>query len=134
MIFDPRLVSFDQLAAQARDRRCAQPILARSDRQFDIAGKLGRVQVERSDAPLRDVKDDKHYLSGSPMRFVPMTPMQRTRVNARVSAGREQLSPRQLDLLALIEKHPKAGWKEPKGLDLGRDWNAARAVAKKLQP
>ncbi len=133
MIFDPTITSYEALLARARDRDCARPIFARDDRQEQVAKKTPGLRVVRSDAPIRDVEDDKYYLGRTPMRFLPMTRLQRTRINADVTAARLRLSPRQLAGLALVEKHPKAGWPLPAGRDLRADLAAFEAVAAKLR-
>ncbi len=42
--------------------------------------------------------DDKKQLQGTRYRFVPLTPLQKTRINAAVRDGERWLSPRQLEL------------------------------------
>jgi hypothetical protein len=44
--------------------------------------------------------DDKHALQGSRLRFVPMTPLQKTRLNAAPAQAERWLSPRQLSRLS----------------------------------
>jgi hypothetical protein len=60
-------------------------------------------------APDRDAKrSDRHYhLRRSPLRFVPLTPMQRTKVNAALGLGQDTerwLSPRQREQAARIRR------------------------------
>ncbi|MBL8955004.1 MAG: hypothetical protein JNK82_29785 [Myxococcaceae bacterium] len=43
--------------------------------------------------------DDKKQLQGTRFRFVPLTPLQKTRINAGVRDGEKWLSPRQLERL-----------------------------------
>ena len=63
-------------------------------------------------------KDPKYYLSKSPYRYVPMTELQKARVNAAIGDGRspnEFLSPMQLPYFKKIEK------KEVEGKDLVKE-------------
>lgn len=70
--------------------------------------------------------DDKYHLRHSPLRFVPMTPLQRTRVNAALARAGDVdawLSPRQRALRDAIARRPDGGL--PEQLDVGRDGLAA---------
>ncbi|MCB1014959.1 MAG: hypothetical protein H6807_16650 [Planctomycetes bacterium] len=133
MIFDPAITSYRSLVERARDHDCAQPVFVRDDRQFEIARAIKGIRTERNDAPVRGATDDKYYLSRSTLHLVPMTRLQRTRVNAKVSDGERWLSPRQLELLALMKKYPRSPWPEPRGLDLRADWEAAMKIAAPLR-
>jgi len=65
------------------------------------------------------------------LRFVPMTELQATRINARIGHGdfEEILSPSQLDLLRRIRANPKAGWQPAIGKPLLEAWSAAQRTA-----
>jgi hypothetical protein len=58
---------------------------------------------------------DKYYLSSTPYRFVPMTPLQAILVNRALYQGENPapyLSPRQLAILKAVENRPIGGWKD----------------------
>ncbi|MCZ6816368.1 MAG: VPGUxxT family thioredoxin-like (seleno)protein, type 2 [Planctomycetota bacterium] len=135
--FDPRVVDYRTLVRRARSVQCASRVFTRSDDQQKTAAEMvGRLAV-RSDDAIRPDKEPKYYLSKSPMRFVPMTGLQACRVNAAVGAkgdARSFLSPRQVQLLALIQEYPKAGWSDATGRkDLVAAWTRAAAIAQKLR-
>lgn len=72
--YDPRAIDERALLAAARARGCADEALA-------------------SDAPAEAAAptDQKHYLRGSPLARLALTPLQSTRVNAALAAGEDPL-------------------------------------------
>lgn len=113
--YDPQLISRAQLEAKAKQMSCAQPFSASS--------------------PFRATpRDDKYQIRRGPLRLLPMSPTQATRVNARVGRGvGSLLSPRQRSLLALIEAHPQADWPVVLGRPLAEAWAKSAAVAARLR-
>lgn len=109
--FDPEQITRAQLEAKAKQMSCAQPF---------TAGAAFRATP----------RDDKYQIRRGPLRFLPMSPTQATRINARVgrNAG-ELLSPRQRELLALIQANPKAKWPLVLGQPLREAWARTRVVA-----
>lgn len=92
--FDPAVISVQELQSRARQLRCTA-----------IEGTV------------RDAEpaDRKFALNQSELRYLPLTPMQATRVNADIHAGADptaRLSPRQIQLLetirAVLETDPDA--------------------------
>ena len=82
--YDPAVLGAQELASHARGFQCAP-----------------------TTGTLRDAKpsDRKYALNQSPLRYLPLTPMQATKVNADLRAGRDPtgpLSPRQIEMLATI--------------------------------
>lgn len=69
------------------------------------AAKLDALAFEHGYAPVQGTlspsrSDDKKQLQGTRWRYVPMTPLQKARVNAAPREGQRWLSPRQLERLA----------------------------------
>jgi len=57
--------------------------------------------------------DDKYHLRHSPLRFVALTPAQKTRVNAALAQGTDVtplLAPSQARQLAAVQAHPERSW------------------------
>jgi len=129
--FDPEVISYRSLLDRAASHECANRVFTRSDAQQAIASKKLGKRAVRSDEPIRPDKQPKYHLSGTPLRFVPMTELQATRINARIGHGdfEEILSPSQLDLLRRIRANPKAGWQPAIGKPLLEAWSAAQRTA-----
>lgn len=131
--FDPSALPFETLVRSARQRKCASRVYARTDAQQSVAAAIAGQAVVRSDEAIRADGEPKYYLGRSPMRFVPMTSLQAGRVNAALGTGgepRSWLSPRQHELLAIIEQRPQAEWKSAiNAPDLAGAWRNAMAVA-----
>lgn len=131
VVFDPSVVSFADLVARARDAECVAPVFARTEAQKAAAIEIvGAERVKRSDGEVR-TDDDKFRLSKTPLRFVPMTPLQAARVNAALAARedpRDLLAPSQRRLRKRVEAAPEAGWPEAIGVPFAEAWRAASAV------
>ena len=93
--FDPRAVSYEMLLAHAIDRDCAVRVFTRSDEHQALASAAVAERAVRTEDPIRVVEDQKYYLSRTPLRYVPMTATQATRINADVKDAERWLSPRQ---------------------------------------
>ena len=71
-------------------------------------------------------KEPKYYLSKSIYRFIPMTQLQATKVNAKIGSHQTPdmyLSPKQLELLKEIKNSPKKKWKSAINVDLEKAWD-----------
>ena len=133
VLFDPRVVPYAELVTYARKFDCATHVFTRDDTQHALAkGLVGNAAV-RTDELVRRADDTKYYLRQSPLRHVPLTPLQAARANAVVSQGapRALLSPSQLAFFAAIEARPDAGWPVAIDVDFATAWRAAAAVASK---
>ncbi len=129
--FDPAVVSYEKLIQSGKKASCADGIYYHTPTQKAVAEKtLG----SRAVAPKSNFRSDgepKYYLSKTLHRFVPMTPLQATRANAL--AGKRQnpeevLSPRQIELVRYIQKHPKTNWKSRIGEDITAAWVATEKL------
>ena len=135
--FDPEKISFETLVRRAGELQCASRIFTRSDEQQKIAATIVNAKAVRTDDEIVADKQPKYHLSRTPMRFLPMTPMQTCRVNAALGAQRDArmfLSPRQIDLLTTVEKNPNAGWESAVGTtNLHLAWDTAQSVAERAK-
>lgn len=131
--FDPRRISFETLVKKAMEMKCADDVFTRTDAQQTVAAKLARDNAVRTDEEMKPEKEQKHHLFATPYRFLPMTLIQATRVNAALANNQDpapHLSPRQLELLAKIKAKPNARWQAAPGTgNMARAWNAAQRVA-----
>jgi hypothetical protein len=106
--YDPTRLSADKLVTTARKQGVAARVYATTTAQKKAARKAG-VPVEplRGRKASRSPKDDKYQLRHSRLRKVPMTALQRTKVNAALSAGQSPLvflSPRQREIYRRLLK------------------------------
>ena len=77
--FDPQRIAYEDLVKRADEAKCTVRVFTRDDAQQETAQRLVAERAVRSDASVR-TDDDKYYLSRTPLRFVPMTPLQAARV------------------------------------------------------
>lgn len=129
--FDTTVISFESLLAMARKFECATLIFTRTDQQHHIVAAAG-IASKRSNDTVRPDKEPKYYLSRTPWRAVPMTPLQACRVNAALGAGRspeEFLSPRQVELGRRVAKRSLSNSPNLIGAaDLEQAWRTAMAT------
>jgi len=133
--YDPKRISYAKLLAQAQSLRCATRVFTHSAEQLELARKaVGERALAHPGALRATPKDDSYRLKRSPLRFVPTTPAQATKLNAAVAGGQDPrpfLAPRQLRLLEAIEARPKAGWAVAIGVsDLAAALEAAETLAR----
>ncbi len=130
--FDPARVDYKTLVGKARQMQCASKVFTRNDAQQKVAAGAG-VSAQRSDENVRPDREPKYYLSRTPMRAVPMMPLQAARVNARIGHSQDAkalLSPRQLEIL----KKAEGTGGEPAnliGAEFVRAWDAAQSSSKR---
>lgn len=110
--YDPTRLEYAKLASEAARLDAAQTAFVRNDRERAAAEAHfgGRVEALELDRVLEH-RDTKYQLQQSSLRFVPLTPLQATRLNADRTRTREVLSPDQLELWECIRAHPDADWK-----------------------
>jgi hypothetical protein len=134
--FNPRALPYDKLLDQAMQAGCATRAFTRDDRQQAAAARRLGGSAVRSKEAIRPDREPKYYLSKTPLRHLPMTPVQAARVNAALGRNGQAegfLSPRQLELLGKISRHPKGRWPDAIGVtDLPAAWRAAQDVARRL--
>jgi len=132
--FDPEQISYKELITEAKKSGCAERVFTRSKKQHAIAKKLIKDKAVRNDEKMRPDKEPKYYLFKSKLRFVPMTPLQAARINAQLNRPDHMtlLSPTQTELLKIIDKNPKAGWKSAVGIDPAAAWIDAARIMNKI--
>ena len=107
--FDPAVVEYEKLVDAAQSFKCASKVFAHSRTQLAVAKeKVGNDAVALKDASsLRDAKasDQKYYLIQTPLRHLPLSETQATKINSALSLQKPYeswLSPRQKKLLGRI--------------------------------
>lgn len=131
--FDPRVVGYSILLSKAMERKCASSAFTRSDAQQEIAKKSLNAEAMRSDESIRPDREPKYYLSKTDYRFVPMTELQASRVNALIHTGGNPdtvLSPSQIALYKHVGTDGKGARSSMIGRpDIVKAWREANAVA-----
>jgi hypothetical protein len=109
--FDPRKIELDKLLRKAQELECATAVFARDSAQLEGVKRQAKLDVRlQSDAePFRDAQtsDQHYYLRKHAARWLPLTTIQATKINAAIPADMEiaeWLSPRQLKLLERISE------------------------------
>lgn len=119
--YNPKVVSYEKLLTAARSMQCASTVFAHDKKQFAAAEKVVRTDVvmlppQNQQRPVK-YTEQKYHLRLTPLKYLPLTPIQLVRANAAVFAGkdyRQFLSPRQIELEKRIREALKA---DPKKLD-----------------
>jgi hypothetical protein len=117
--FRPRRIAYTDLVRQAERLDCALHVYTHSDTQAAAARAAVGSRAKPLTAPMRaaEASEYLYHLQHSNLRFVPLTELQATRVNADLSQSRDPLhwlSPRQRALAQRIAEALKA---QPKLLD-----------------
>ena len=116
--FDAKKLSYEKLLAEAKEHGCASKVWTTRDSQVSAARSVvgdRAVPLGRTSIRAASESDQVYYLRHSPLRFLPLTPLQARRVNGAMYHRQnlaEWLSPRQVELLASVKaklaKEPKA--------------------------
>lgn len=84
--FDPTVVSYEKIVETALKVRCASMVYTRGESQKKVAKKLAdnrtEMIAEKEFGRTAKASDQKYYLQNSPLRLLPLTPVQEVRVNS----------------------------------------------------
>lgn len=133
----PSVLSFKSLRERLASMSCATRIYARDAEQASSkpSGANDSLSVKRSDEAVRLDAVQKHHLSHTTFKHVPMTELQASRLNASIARRAQHhdvLSPRQIDAHAAVEAHPNAAWPVLIGVDLAKAWEQFESVRRGL--
>ena len=130
--FDPGQISYKNLLAKAKKADCASGAFIENEEQKEIAKELLGEKAVAAKKKFRLDKDPKYYLSKTIYQYIPMTDLQAARANALI-ADRQSidkiLSPRQLELLSYLQKHPNHQLKSAIGKDIVMAWADVEQLA-----
>jgi len=110
--YDKNVSNLSTISKKAKKKSCSDNVYANtSDKVVDK--KTGKYKKDRQ---------DKYYLTHSPLQYVPMTELQKTLVNSALGRGKnpsQYLSPRQLEFTSkskrkksMISKSIYAAWEK----------------------
>ncbi len=102
--------------------------------QMELIRRASSFAAPHDDGTLRYDPESKYRMRQTALARLPMTELQALRVNARLQGDWQSLlSPRQLELLSFIEKHPQAGWPVAIEQPPRAAWAAAEGVRAKAR-
>ncbi len=125
--YDRRRVSFEALLDRAAEKKCDLFVWTTTASQLGAArATVGDRAAPYDEVEARDEerpdKEQHYYLFQSPLRRLPMTAAQATKVNAALRGGgeawRTYLSPRQLAWLEELRAAPKRPWPVAQGVSM----------------
>ena len=112
--YNPSVISYKSLLQEAKSIKCANEVFVLNRKQYETARSvLGDERIEWA-STFRPDREIKYYMSKSPYRFLPMTPLQAVLINRAVYEGKDPdiyLSARQLSMLTHIEMNPERSWR-----------------------
>jgi hypothetical protein len=112
--YDPDRISEAKIVAEAKKQDCADAVFTRDQPGF------------------KPDRQPQYYLLHSPFKFVPMLPLQASRVNSALGLGKdplEYLSPRQVGLYHYFKSHPEKGNPQAyRQADFKSQWETASAL------
>jgi len=108
VVFDASRIGYGALLKKAMEMECASKVFVHANSQKEVVLALAPGLSAPIDGRAKDAKpsDDKYRLKKSPLRFLPLTPMQATKINAALGSGQAAhrwLSPAQKGLAKKIE-------------------------------
>ena len=107
--YDPKAIAYSTLLDAAQKFECATAVFTHTESQFKIAKAQVGSRSKRVSGNMRDAKasDQKYQMLQTPLRYLPMTEMQATKVNSSIGTRaniEELLSPKQKQLLQYVVK------------------------------
>lgn len=129
--YNPVIISYEELVKEANQASCASHVFTENNQETKMAEKIVGKNAASKKSRFRLDREPKYYLSKSIYRYIPMTQYQATKVNVKIGNRQspdEYLSPRQLELLSYIQKHPKKKWKNMINVDLTDAWKKIEKV------
>ena len=129
-------VNFPELLGAAKELNCTSQVFTTTPAQAEVAQSAGIESAALDPDALRPAKtsDDLHSLARSPMRFLPLTPLQALRVNAALRQGEDALallSPSQRALALRVAEGSKklANLERPVAIDQLDEYTAQLEAA-----
>lgn len=106
--YDPQVVGFEALVTAAKSHGCTDAVWVRTQEEAAIAQRIAGavVAITQDAARTSKASDLLYYLRQHDLRFVPLSELQRMRVNADLGQKRDPsrwLSPRQAALFARLQ-------------------------------
>lgn len=135
--FDPTVISIEDLVKEADRLNCADTVYAHGDYQLVYARNVLKERAQPARVRLRDapIEDQDHALAQSNLRWLPLTSMQATKLNAALAAGEDGhalLTPLQMALAKRIDAKLKVDPNALQGLKRPDGWVRLRVYEEQL--
>lgn len=118
--YNPSIISYEDLVSRAKSNKVASHVFTVNDIQNTAAKELLGAEEVSVATTFRPDRSPKYYLSRTSYKHVPMTELQKSRVNAAIGSLQSPdtyLSPKQLQLFGYITEHKEINW--PNLIDAG---------------
>ncbi len=139
LTYDPQVVDYEKLVDTAKSFECASKVYAHTREQLKVAkAKVGKDAIAIRDAStIKDAKasDQKYYLIQTPLRHLPMSETQATKINSALKSRQSfesLLSPKQQNLLRRIIAVSKNDRSALTGFQFPADLSKLAAYSEKL--
>ena len=125
--FNPKVISFEKLLKTAKKNRVASHVYTKNKVHKKTAEKIVGKESVSNLGNFRADNEPKYYMSKTAYRFIPMTPLQASKVNSAIGFRQSPdrfLSERQLQLLNYVKANPNKSWKSQiENKDFITAWN-----------
>lgn len=125
--YNPKVISFEKLLNTAKKNRVASHVYTNNNIHKKLARKIIGENSVSNIGTFRADNEPKYYMSKTPYRFIPMTPLQVSRVNSAIGFRQSPdkfLSERQIQLLNYIKSNPDKNWESQiENKDFITAWN-----------
>jgi hypothetical protein len=122
--YNPSLVSYNEIIKQACKLKCADSAYTDDLEEQKIASKITKRDSKKTKAYRTD-KEPKYYLSNTVYQYLPLSNYQSQKMNVALGKGEvveDYLSPRQIEMLGLINKNRSKKWKTVYRYDFVKKW------------
>jgi len=130
--YDPAIINTIQLIGEARKQDCAKSVFAEGQ---DLAEGLTMDNELKKSTGFRADHEPQYYLRHTAYRYVPMLPIQASRLNSILAKGGDPgsiLSPGQIEFYKFFQSNPSRG--EPEAyhqVDFNKAWKLSLERLKK---
>lgn len=104
--YNPEIVDYEDVLATAKKQKCADQAYTDDKNEIQIAENIASISAKGTKT-YRSDGEPKYYLSQTNYKYLPMTRLQALRINSALGKRQdatEYLSPRQLELLEILDK------------------------------
>lgn len=134
--FDAQKISYKTLVQKAKTYDCTNMVFVENEQQREVAIALLGEKCVRNISKFELDKEPKYYLFHSPLKNIPMTKLQATRINATIKEkGKAEnlLSLQQKELLKSIQKYPNIEWPNTIEIEFLKAWVEVSSILEKLE-
>ena len=131
--YNKDIISYEELVSTARKKSVSKTVFVKNSSERDTASEILGSRSVLDAGAFRSDSEPKYYMSRTVYRYVPMMQLQASLVNSAIgnrTSPDKYLSPRQLEILSVVRKHPDLNWKSKIGSnEFTSSWNEAVRTA-----